>query len=69
MRRLLRFLLSPVTARKGGGLSLTRLCAFAFAVAGCVVALRHPSEAATVVALVGGGAVAILTRERGGPHA
>jgi hypothetical protein len=64
-----RFLLSPIATRQGKGVSLTRLLALLFGVTGCVVALRAPSEAATVAALVSGGAVALVARERGATNA
>lgn len=46
-----------------GSWSMTRLCAFLCCVAGCVVAVVW-HEAATVTALVGGGAVALLVRTK-----
>lgn len=67
MKRALLFLVKAVSSRQGDGASLSRLICVLFAITGCVVALRHPGEAATVAALVSGGAVAILSRERGAP--
>lgn len=46
-----------------GSWSMTRLCAFLCCVAGCVVAVWK-RDAATVAALIGGGAVSLLVRTK-----
>jgi len=47
--------------------SMARLLAFFCGVAGCLVALAHPEAWKTVSALIGGGAVAIITRTKTKP--
>lgn len=49
--------------------SMTRLVAFLCGLAACAVAWRAPGEAATVTALIGGGAVALLVRKKSDPGA
>ena len=49
-----------------GSSSMARLVALGCAITGCVVALRFPAEWQTVGALIGGGAVAIINRQKGG---
>lgn len=43
---------------------MTRLLALLCILAGCVVALRFPSQWQTVTALIGGGGVALMTRNK-----
>lgn len=47
-----------------GDYSMTRLASFLCCVAGCVVAVRSPEHWQTVTGLIGGGAVALLTRTK-----
>lgn len=67
MKGFVRFLFSPVSTRQGTGVSLSRLLALLFGLAGILTGLLHPDATGTVVALVSGGSVAILSRERGQP--
>lgn len=43
---------------------MTRLCAFICCLAGCYVAVRYPDQWQTVGALIGGGAAALLSRQK-----
>lgn len=62
--KLLTIIVDPFT----NDLSSCRLIAVACAAAGIYIALTHPTDAATTVAaLIGGGAVAILTRSKSSP--
>lgn len=67
MKRAVLFFVKAISSRQGNGASLSRIVTSLFALTGCLVALLYPGEAATVAALVSGGAVAILSRERGAP--
>lgn len=64
-RSVWRFVIGVVTDPITADLSSSRGLAILFGIVGCIVALKHPGEAATVAALVGGGSVAIATRTKG----
>lgn len=64
MRAAWRWLIGALTDPVTGDASSSRIGAMALCVVGCMIAVKHPTEAATVAALIAGGAVAIWTRTK-----
>lgn len=65
----LDFVLGAVRDPNSRDLSSTRVSALALVVAGIAFAFAHPSEANTVTALLGGGALAFFSRAKAAPPA
>jgi hypothetical protein len=57
--KILEFFQDP-----SGDFSMTRLIAFVIGTTGCYVAITSPSSWQTITALIGGGAVSLLTRTK-----
>ena len=62
LQRILRWTLGIVQDPISADLSSARVAGLTCLVVGCTIALKHPDASGTVAALIGGGAVAFLSR-------
>lgn len=64
LKQFLRFLFGAVTDPIQGTLSSTRLSGLACVISGLVFAFLHPSESASIAALLGGGGLSFFNRTK-----